>query len=134
MCLIIDAIYHPDFKPLIAKEDIICYKILFTYRDSNNNKKYITPYMMTSVLHGTLIADRFQINVSSYFKRVDFGIHSFQNRSVALLERDLLNTSLPKYPIANKYIVKKAIIPKGAEYWIGKNDEYCSERIVFAEK
>ena len=133
MCLIVKTAYHLAHKPLIAERDITCYKILFTYEESGN-KKYITPYRSTEVLSNTLIADRFQINISSYYKRVDLGIHSFQTYYKALSERDYLNTSLPLFPKLDKYVVKKAYIPKGTKYWIGENEEFCSERIVFTEK
>lgn len=142
MCLILLEGCHPTLHPLIAKEDIICYKVL----EEMDNGSFRTPYRYVIISNNVLSSEYFQ-NVptrvqdgnfaikennfySSNFK-IEKGIHSFKTLETAKEEIFILNTCLQG---AEFYIVKEAIIPKGTKYWIGHNNELCSEKIVFTEK
>lgn len=126
MCLIKDKKYHPFNRPLIAERDIPCYKKLQQVRKD----VYITPVLDIKVpiecIQGKVpfeatILDKFSFiwrHILGFGNLVENGfIHSFQ-------EDD-------EYRM---YEVFKCIIPKGTKYFIGKENDYASERIIFLEK
>lgn len=128
MCLIIDKKQCPKgYK--IAKKNIPCYKVLLkTYLG-----RFETPYIRQTVDIKTGIeADYFQTQPRNEI-RIDKGVHSCTNlKRASTLQYSYINT-------INIYVyygvqILKAYIPKGTRYWVGKHHEFCSERIVFAEK
>lgn len=141
MCLVVLERCHPTLQPLIAEEDITCYKVL----EEMDDGAFRTPYREVIISNNVLSSEYFQ-NVPTkiqdeYFAiyngfhtsnfRIEKGIHSFKTLETAKEEIFILNTCLRD---AAFYIVKEAIIPKGVKYWVGRNNELCSERIVFTEK
>lgn len=136
MCLIIDKKQCPNgYK--VAKKNIPCYKVLL----KNCSGRFETPCIKLPVDIKTGIeADEFQLEPYAAITestianvRIDKGIHSCTNLERA---RIMQNTYLC---VINVYcyvgvIIRKAYIPKGTKYWVGKNHEFCSERIIFAEK
>lgn len=120
MCLTVKKIRHLNHKAKIAKRSIKCYKVLVCA-----NNKLWTP----SVFH-YVCTDSKEL-VADYIKKhtcdtiIENGIHTFSKLKTAYQYCDFISS--------NRIVVSifPAIIPKGTHYWIGKNNEYVSERIEF---
>lgn len=126
MCL-----YTYDKEPLIAKEDIICYKVVTCIPQLN---LYETPII--------------GVDVSEYIKNNtlwrDFMLPPTANQ----VDKDMFGK--PMYEIGIGYIhalriadytlvrvnkrLFKCIIPKGTEYYIGLNNDICARAIQFVEE
>ena len=132
MCLIIDKKQCPKgYK--IAKKNILCYKMLLVTIGGNLE----TPTMRCRVsTPESLVADTFQTEAYCDFPEgieyVEKGIHSYTTLKKAKQIKESWECCLSSF--YKKVIIKKAYIPKGTKYWVGKGHEFCSERIVFAEK
>lgn len=128
MCLIVDRKQCPNgYK--IAKKNIPCYKVLL----KTSSGRFETPHMRKTVNTKTSIeADSFQKNpnMNEYIKK---GIHSCTNLERAYMLQNAYFNSINNYVYCG-VVIQKAYIPKGTKYWVGENHEFCSERIVFAEK
>lgn len=125
MCLYKNKRYHPHNRPLIAKDDIICYKKLSQIGDT-----YITPCTYIEVPI-ECIRDKvpFKAEILSKFKFIwrhvlgfsdtveDGFIHSFQDDNGF-----------------RGYETFKCIIPKGTEYFIGRDNHIASKEIIFLEE
>lgn len=128
MCLIIDKKQCPKgYK--IAKKNIPCYKVLLkTYLG-----RFETPYIRQTVDIKTGIeANSFQTDPINKL-RIDKGIHSYTNLKSAQVAQNSWYRILNTYAYTGA-VVLKGYIPKGTKYWVGMYSEFCSERIVFAEK
>ena len=128
MCLIIDKKQCPKgYK--IAKKNIPCYKVLLkTY-----SGRFETPHIKQTVDIKTGIeADSFQTDPINKL-RIDKGIHSYTNLKSAQRAQNSWYRTLNAY-VYTDAVVLKGYIPKGTKYWVGMWNEFCSERIVFAEK
>jgi len=126
MCLVVKKIRHLNNKPKIAKKDIICYKMFRV-----NKLGLQSPYRGTiwncgdNIKNGYMNADNFQMMPEDGM--INNGLHSFRK-----LEKP---TDCPY----TKYIIKMTkdddcvtvccIIPKGSRYWIGRDNDYCSEKL-----
>ena len=124
MCL-----YTYDKEPLIAKEDIICYKVVEYDPESG---KYGTPFM--------------NINITEYVKNKTI----WKDSSVPPIHRTVVDKDLfgkVLYEIGIGYIhaftfpfecemyeTYKCIIPKGTEYYIGFSKDICARAIQFVEE
>ena len=132
MCLIIDKKQCPKgYK--IAKKNIPCYKMLLVTRYNNLE----TPTMRCRVSPTeSLVADTFQTEAycdfPGYVAFVEKGIHSYTTLKKAKQIKEHWMCSLSFF--YKKVIIKRAYIPKGTKYWVGKGHEFCSERIVFVKK
>ena len=116
MCLRIDSFYHKDYEPLTYNKNIEVIKCL--HRTNNN---FYTPCFNYPVQfhHGKaeLTTSRFSRSSSSYYSivNVEQGIHSF--RSHVYFNKKLLLTF-------------KAIIPKGTLFYIGKDADMVSLKLI----
>lgn len=125
MCLFKDKRYHPHNRPLIAKEDITCYKKLSQIEDT-----YITPCTHTQVPI-ECIRDKvpFKAEILSKFKfiwRHVLGFsHSVEDGFIHAFQCDTYRKS---------YVTFKCIIPKGTEYFIGIDGHIASKEIIFLEE
>lgn len=139
MCLILLEQYHPDLQPLIAGTDITCYKVLERQPDGSLR----TPYKYRQISNNNLSSDYFQNvptriqdkgfarNENDFYKDdfiIEKGIHSFRTLDAANTELFILSCSFHHSAF---YTIKEAIIPKGTKYWIGSNNDFCSEKIIF---
>lgn len=125
MCLIKNKAFHPHNHPLIAKEDIICYKKLQQIGDA-----YFTPctYIQVPI---ECIRDKVPFEATIFHKfnfiwRHVFGFGDF-------VEDGFIHTYQEDNGRRN-YEVFKCIIPKDTKYFIGENGDYASEQIIFAEQ
>lgn len=128
MCLIVNKKQcSKGYK--VAKKNIPCYKVLLKTYSGN----FETPYIKQPIDTKTGIeADSFQ-KKPDMDNRIMKGVHSCTNLKRAYILQNQCLHSLNLYCYLGA-VVLKAYIPKGTKYWVGKYHEFCSERIVFAEK
>ena len=117
---------QPEIKPLIAKRDIVCYKL---YRISDIPGVVEAPYRLTKHLVGKP-QPQVEFSYSKHGYRFDFskllveaGYHSFRNKDIKNMFKD-----------TSEYIIIKCIIPKGSTYYIGNHngvrDGYVSNQLI----
>lgn len=125
MCLIKNKKHHPHNRPLIAKEDIICYKKL-----QQIGNTYITPCTYTQVpIECIRNKVPFKAEILSKFKFIWKHILGFDNS----VEGGFIHSFQKNYGYRN-LAVFKCIIPKGTKYFVGHIEEYASEQIIFIEQ
>lgn len=122
-------IKNQDIKPLIAEEDITCYKVMI--RDGNGQLKSLVkyfPYELNKTYHSEIGLDN-SLTISSVVVKKDYvintaeiGFHSY---------RDIKNATLDYIEYGKPKVMVKCIIPKGSTYYKGydtvtKNLATCS--------
>lgn len=133
MCLIKDKKHHPFNRPLVADEDIVCYKVLFQYFvDFPDILR--TPYQYQKI--------RIQVYLDYQIPFTAWDEHEFRSfwrhklGFSRVVESGFIHTYRDNHSILsfrNEYVFK-CIIPKGTKYFIGVDNDYASERIIFLEK
>lgn len=131
MCLYKDKKYHPFNKPLIAKEDIVCYKIL---RINYITNMFITLYTY-SIVPTECLKNKvpFKAEILNKFRFICRHVLGFSN----IVTDGFIHTyslSIPNRNLVYSECVFKCIIPKGTKYFIGENKDYASEQIIFVEQ
>lgn len=131
MCLYKDKKHHPFNRPLMAKEDIVCYKVL--------RINYITNVFVTLYTYSIVPKEYLKNKVS--FKAEILNKFRFICRHVLGLSNivtdGFIHTYLsepPYYGLRFCECVFKCIIPKGTKYFIGEHGDYASEQIIFVEQ
>lgn len=134
MCLIKNKKYHPFNRPLIAKEDIVCYKILIRFDYIDPPYILYTPFMYEPVNIQTYLNNKI-----SFIAKNDNKFYSFLRHKLGfsrIVKSGFIHTY--NYPVKpNKQLrtsVFKCIIPKGTKYFVGEDEDYASERIIFVEQ
>lgn len=126
MCLIKDREFHPHNRPLIAKDDIICYKKLSQIGEN----VYVTPctYIQVPI---ECIRNKvpFKAQMLSKFKFIWRHILGFSNS----VEDGFIH-AFQQNQWFRGYETFKCIIPKGTEYFIGKDNHIASKEIIFLEE
>lgn len=123
MCLFIEK--NKNYKePHVAKRDIVCYKYLYDY-----DGKIKAPYF--SYIYDLRVVHKTHMSFFDYEKAelayVESGFHSFSNR-FSCIER------LLKCTCRWLYKPYKCVIPKGATYYKGLNNELASDKIIVLSK
>ena len=126
MCLFKDKKFHPHNRPLVAKEDIVCYKKLRQVC----NTAYITPCTDT-LIPIECIQDKVPFKAQIIFKLKFIWNHIFGFGNCV---EDGFIHSFQTHTESRRYITFKCIIPKGTKYFIGYEGDYASEKIIFLEK
>lgn len=115
---------QPEIKPLIAKRDIVCYKL---YRISDIPGVVEAPYQLTKHLVGKP-QPKVEITYGHCYNHnismgIECGYHSFKNKNIVNMFMD-----------NSEYVIKKCIIPKGSTYYIGNHrgvrDGYVSNQLI----
>lgn len=126
MCLYKAKKYHPFNRPLIAKEDIICYKQLETV-----HFRYVTPcaYSMvpTECFNKKIPFKAVIIDKAQFIWRHILG---FSNVVTDGFIHSHVDNPSPYF----LYTTFKCIIPKGTKYFVGEHRDYASEQIIFVEQ
>lgn len=139
MCLVVDTKKHVALKYKVAKEDIVCYKVLIYNKIKN---VYITPYRCTNVKQKEFVCDKFQIKPEVIVKEwiligwqldvpsrkyiIDKGIHSYLNINIAMHACFHFTSLSEIYPV-----VFECVIPKNTKYWLDDSGiMICSEKII----
>lgn len=127
---------------IVAKEDIICYKVMIEPWRSNGG--WVSPYMFmcywkgdTYELGKQLQLLDFSKTVKEYPYLVEEGFHSFTSLSGAKKHRKHLSM----FNHDNGFVIVKCTIPKGTTYVEGlfyscgtRFHSFCSEKIICEDK
>lgn len=125
MCLFKDKKYHPFNRPLIAKDDIICYKKLCQIGDT-----YYTPQICTQVpIECIRNKVPFKAQILSKFKFIWKHVLGFSNS----VENGFIHAFQRDNGLRG-YTTFECIIPKGTEYFIGRDDHIAAKEIIFLEE
>lgn len=128
MCLFKDKKHHPFNKPLIAKEDIVCYKQLETSRFTDG---YITPCTYAEVPAECLKKKvPFKAEIINKFMFIWRHVLGFSNIVTDGFIHSYVHIPSPSF----FYYIFKCIIPKGTKYFIGNNHDYAYEQIIFLKR
>ena len=121
MCLRVKKIRHLNHKAKIAKRPIKCYKVLIY-----DHEKLWTPATFDCVYTPPkeFVAD--SMKTYTYDTIIENGIHTFSKFKTAYQYCGFMVGV--RIPIRGIF---PAIIPKETHYWIGKDNQYVSERIEF---
>jgi hypothetical protein len=130
MCLFKNVKIHPNFRPLRAKSDIVCFKILIKTSDN----RFITPVQRVEISPDCLYHKQpLKASILSYFRF--FKYHILGKRGIVtdgfIHTHETLNLSIytPEY-----YTIFKCVIPKGTRYYRGLSNQYASRKIIFLEQ
>ena len=135
MCLIKDKKYHPFNKPLIAEEDIVCYKQLRV----NWNGIIVTPHTRIPVPIKCIQKNKrkripFKAEILSKFRFIWRHIFGFSD----VVTDGFIHTFSSLPPYCNFFYsdrIFQCIIPKGTKYFISEGEyEYASEQIIFVNQ
>ena len=126
MCLFKNQKFHPHNRPLVAEEDIICYKKLSRVREDI----YLTPCTDTQVpiecIQNKVPFKAIILHKLSFIWNHILGFGNF-------VEDGFIHT-FQEADGYRMYETFKCIIPKGTKYFIGRERDYASEEIIFLEE
>ena len=145
----------PD--PLVAEEDIICYKVLEVKMEETGVKLYHAPYYPYTYGKNEVYTEKAFVKTQLYYNErkvtwdpwelrgyimVDYGFHTFHSMETAVMEYLYWKRRNRCFGDCNReYCIMKCVIPKGSRYYRGftaqteKGDQvgYCSESIKLIE-
>ena len=128
MCLYKNKKHHPFNRPLIAEEDIVCYKQLDTSRFTDG---YITPCTYSEVPKECLKKKiPFKAEILNKFMFIWRHVLGFSNVVTDGFIHSHAHAPLNSF----LYYTFQCIIPKGTKYFIGSHDDYASEQIIFVKR
>lgn len=128
MCLYINS----TDKAFIAKEDLVCYKILIKYP----NNKYVSPYLNKTYSSKKEYVIRDRVRRKKEFSGID-GIYGGVMHSFMFFE-DAQRVAIYMHEYENRPIcIFSCIIPKGTKYYKGLDaidqDCYASKHLFINE-
>lgn len=128
MCLFKAKGLHPFNRPLIAEEDIVCYKQLDTKRFTN---RYITP-CTCSVVPAECVEKKipFKAEILNKFEFIWRHVLGFSD----IVTDGFIHSHAHLPGNSFLYSTFQCMIPKGTKYFIGINDDYASEQIIFLRR
>lgn len=131
MCLIISEKYHPDYKPLVAEEDIEVVKYLalpddVSYLDMNDMIRTVHHPLCTPFMSIPIVFDDNEecvLESSTFEAKMDeddgwcmeVGIHAYTSPQGTRL------SGLTPF---------QAYIPKGTKYYFGTNGDIVAEKMI----
>lgn len=129
MCLFKNIKIHPNCRPLRAKSDVVCFKVLI-----KTSNKFITPHQGMEISSDCLYYKQpLKASILSYFRF--FKYHILGRRGIVtdgfIHTYETLNLRIyaPEY-----YTIFKCIIPKGTWYYKGLANQYASRKLIFLEQ
>jgi hypothetical protein len=133
MCLYKDKKHHPFNRPLVAGEDIVCYKVLTQALPGSPNV-FCTPFQLEPIRIPVHLNYQIPFIAQDDNKFCSFWRHKLGFSRI--VESGFIHTFRENYfiPLHRYESLFKCIIPKGTEYFIGIDNDYASERIIFLEK
>lgn len=118
--------------PLIAKKDIICYKIL---TEDNYSPYYYKDYT-SAIKNSDIIQDKTPERIEPFdnvFKISRGFIHTYSE--LTILKYELYSIQSAFLLLGKVCKVYKCIIPKGSKYFVNTTGwEYCSKQLKFIEE
>lgn len=129
MCLFKNVKIHPNYRPLRAKSDIVCFKVLIKTSDD----RFITPIQRMEIAPDCLYHKQpLKASILSYFRF--FKYHILGKRGIVtdgfIHTYETLNLCI----YTPEYTVFKCIIPKGTWYYRGLSNQYASRKVIFLEQ
>lgn len=131
MCLIVN---KENCNAKVAEKDIICYKLMYGYKDDiSNGIRIITPYQLQVLpFNKTIVAEgratKYPDDDDANQKLIGQGvIHSYSTLDGAM--DDMIG-------FGDGNIIFKAIIPKGTKYYVGDFDgtpAYGSKKLIITD-
>lgn len=116
MCLTIDRAYHPYNQPFVADRPIVVWKCL--YQNAHAGRYAHPPYHTFRYEFGVEVSTEIVRNGYSVYE----GFHAFYANGVSPRMKRIKSTHNVKvYP---------CVIPKGATFFIGKNSEIVSDKLI----
>lgn len=133
MCLYKDKKHHPFNKPLVADKDIVCYKALIQSLPDSPDI-FLTPFQLEPIRIPVYINCQIPFIARDDNKFCSFWKHKLGFSRI--VESGFIHTFKEKHSISlRRYgFIFKCIIPKGVKYFIGTDNDYASERIIFLEE
>jgi hypothetical protein len=126
MCLFKDFRAHPHNRPIIAKEDIVCYKQVCIFGDGT----YITPYTVDTIpIECIENKVPFKAKIAKIF---NFFWHHVLGTSSIVNDGFIHVYTYPRYQWNR--ILFECIIPKGTKYFIGISNDLAAKEIIFLER
>lgn len=132
MCLIISKVYHKKdksnrIKHLVAQEDILVYKCLYC-----EDGEYRTPFQHMPIMFtkGKYAYNKVNMPKSKYYwnDTIKVGIHAYTTKKAAITISSAIYYN-------SGTSMRYAVIPKGSNFYIGKDNEIVSNNlIVYREK
>ena len=126
MCLFKDEKYHPHNRPLIAEEDIVCYKQV----GRGSCSLYETPYTHT-IIPTECIENKVPFK-AEIVKKFRFFWNHILGTSLIVNDGFIHVYKYPRYQF--DLITFECIIPKGTKYFIGLHGDLAAEKIIFLER
>lgn len=128
MCLYKNKKHHPFNRPLIAEEDIVCYKQLEISRFTNG---YTTPCTY-SVVPAECLKKKvpFKAEILNKFIFIWRHVLGFSNVVTDGFIHSHVHSPLNSF----LFCTFQCIIPKGTKYFIGIHDDYASEQVIFVKR
>ena len=118
MCL-----YKTHRFPKRAKKDIEVYKIIHFEPYNNPKGEFITPFKRATYSFGEVIKAEDHWLWGIFNKTIDGeGVHAYQTSNAA---RKGIGHVFP-----TNVHVKRAIIPKGAFYWLGDEEDIAATKMI----
>lgn len=131
MCLILTRKTKRTPKPRTAKRDIVVYKVVETNFDKST---YFSPYydfkykLNKRNKRIKLQPECYRWSNTLYHHAVEQGYHA----DTKLEEAKNRKSAIDKYGIP--FIVCKAIIPKGEQYFVNKDNEIVASNLILVEE
>jgi hypothetical protein len=120
-------------KARIAKRDIVCYKILITF---DNGKTYFTPTQHTLVKEFPILQPYF--NEKEDVEEVGFNVYEVNGGFIHTYmfkgKRWFRKWMHKEKGAAYKYVLFKAIIPKGTRYYRGTHSAFFNPRYGYVSR
>ena len=129
MCLTVNKKLHPGKKPLVAKQDMYTFKVC---RNLSEDKKVcFSFYKRAQQPLGKLLKSNMD-SVDRY-NEIEKGLHSLQIKNN--IDSNGLGThTFDLYPIYTSSIsILLCKIPKGSKYFIGRQKDIVSNKLVLIE-
>lgn len=123
MCLTVVKLYHPNLEPKIAEKDIDTIKLAY-YKDGH----YYTYFQNMRIQFNNVGICEMKANMMLHVLHpaiVDKGIHSFKKFLKKYKNPRNLWMERGEYTV-----FFKAIIPEGTKYYIGRNNDIVSEKLI----
>jgi len=128
-------------KELIAKRDIVCYKLLVERQDGTITSPFLQTDYKLNYLHyaDSELQDKFKFEVykspynSDHLGSIAQGLHTYRRFKSGYEDYKYENHLRYDIPMSKRFVHIKCVIPKGAKYYKNKT-EYVSDRLFVKEE
>lgn len=126
MCLLKDYKTHPHNRPIIAKEDIVCYKQVC----KDPSGLYETPYTYTTIPTECIE------NKVPFKAKIDDKFRFFLDHVLGkynIVEDGFIHVyTYPRFQFNR--LTFECVIPKGTKYFVGIDQDLAAKEIIFLKR